>query len=206
MYTNYKMARDNAWKFLIRHKVKELPVDVFNLCQKDKLTLIPYSAPQANVMAATIGAADLMQRTDGFAVQIAKKVIIFWDDSLPLPRQRFTVAHELGHIYNGDVGPAPTLRNREPAASDDACETAANIFASRILAPACVLWALGVHDANTIARLCAISPVAAKFRCERLSLLYDRERAFLAKYGRSCFLSSPLERKVFSQFKKYINK
>lgn len=204
MYKNYTTARDNAWRYLIRHKVKKLPVDVFELCRKDKITLVPYSAEEGKEMAEIIGAAYLMPWTDGFAIQIKGKFLIFWDDSMPMPRQRFTIAHELGHIYNGDLGMSPTLRNKEPSEKDRPKETAANIFAARILSPACVLWALGVKDAETVAELCAISRTAATWRYKRLELLYEREKQFLAKYGKSCFLMSPLEQKVFKQFKKYI--
>lgn len=204
MYKNYTTARDNAWRYLIRHKIKSLPVDVFALCRKDKITLVPYSAEEGKEMAEIIGAAYLMPWTDGFAVQIQGDFLIFWDDSMPMPRQRFTIAHELGHIYNGDIGIVPTLRNKEPSEKDHPEETAANIFAARILAPACVLWGLGVQDSETIAEICAISDEAAKWRWERLKLLYERERKFIEKYGKTCFLMSPLEQKVFKQFKRYI--
>ncbi len=204
MYTNYKTARDNAWQYLIRHRVRELPVDVFALCRKDKITLVPYSAKEAKEMLELIGIADLMKKTDGFAVQIEEMTVIFWDDRLPMSRQRFTVAHELGHIINGDIGTEPTRRNQEPSDDDNPQETAANIFAVRLLAPACVLWALGVNDEKTVADLCCISQTSAKWRFKRLKLLYERERIFMEKYGKSCFLMSPLERKVYRQFKKYI--
>ncbi len=206
MYSNYKTARDNAWQYLIRHKVKELPVDVFALCRKDKITLVPYSAEEAHSMAELIGISEWMEKTDGLAVRVEEMTIIFWDDRLPITRQRFTVAHELGHIVNGDLGPMPTKRNKEPSERDAPIETAANIFAARILSPACVLWALGVKDADTISELCGISQTAATWRYKRLSLLYEREKDFMKKYGKSCFLISPLERKVFKQFKKYIKR
>ena len=206
MYSNYTNARDNAWRYLIRHKVKELPVDVFALCRKDKITLVPYSDPEAREMAELIGISDWIDKTDGFAVQLAGTTAIFWNDRLPIARQRFTVAHELGHIFNGDLCFVPTFRNQEPSEDDDPQETAANIFAARILSPACVLWALGVNDAKTIAELCQISQTAAKWRYKRLLLLYEREKSFIAKYGKSCFLMSPLEQKVYKQFKKYIKR
>lgn len=205
-YHNYTNARDHAWQYLIRHKVSALPVDVFKLCRKDKIALIPYSSPQAEDMAALIGSAELMNKTDGFTVQIGSTPLIFWDDGMPEARQRFTVAHELGHIVNGDIGAVPTQRNKEPSDQDDPKETAANVFASRILSPACVLWALNVKDADTVAELCAISQTAAKWRYARLELLYERERHFLAERGRTCFLMSPLEQQIFKQFKKYIHK
>ena len=68
------------------------------------------------------------------------------------------------------------------------------MFASRLLAPACVLWALNARTPEEIAALCQISHQAAKFRAERMAILYERNR----------FLSSPLERKVYDQFKEFI--
>ena len=204
MNHNYTNARDNAWRYLIRHKVKKLPVDVFELCRRDKIKMLPYSTEKAKRVAALLDDLDLMERTDGFVVQVDEITIFLWDDSKSLQRQRFTVAHELGHVVNGDLGPQPTLQNREPSEMDNPKETAANIFASRILAPASVLWALDVHDAETIAELCGISRTAAEWRCKRMELLYEREKQFLAKYGKSCFLMSPLEQKVHRQFRTYI--
>ena len=204
MYKNYATARDNAWQYLIRHKVKELPVDVFELCRRDKIVLLPYSTQKAKDVAEIIGTRELMELTDGFTLQIKKNPVIFWDDSKPITRQRFTVAHEIGHLKNGDVGLVPTQRNQEPSENDDSLEVAANVFASRILAPACVLWALDVHDPDRIAEMCHISKTAAHWRYKRLETLYARDKEFQRKYGKSCFLMSPLEEKVYKQFKRYI--
>ena len=109
------------------------------------------------------------------------------------PRQRFTAAHELGHILAGHVGKY-TLVNREPSPQDNPIEQAANVFASRLLAPACVLWGCGVQTAEEIQQLCQISRQAAAYRMERLRVLYARQR----------FLTSPLERAVYEQFREYI--
>ena len=67
-------------------------------------------------------------------------------------------------------------------------------FASRLLAPACVLWGCGVRSAEDIERLCDISRAAAEFRWSRMQELYRRQR----------FLTSPLERLVYAQFEDYI--
>ena len=53
---------------------------------------------------------------------------------------------------------------------------------------------------------CNISLTSAKIRVERMKLLYKREQEFLQKYGRSCFLQSPLEQKVYKQFQGLLNK
>ena len=96
------------------------------------------------------------------------------------------------------------LKNSAPADGDAAVEQAANVFASRLLAPACVLWGCGVHTPEQIAELCSISLPAARFRAARMAELYDREQDFLMTRGRSCFLLSPLERQVYAAFADYI--
>ena len=118
---------------------------------------------------------------------------IFVSEDCTPERQRFTIAHELGHILLGHVGEG-NLVNREPDPTDHPMEREANVFASRLLAPACVLWALDARTPEEIAALCRISGQSAAFRAERMELLYDRNR----------FLKSPLERKVYQQLSAFI--
>lgn len=111
-------------------------------------------------------------------------------DTDPIKDQRYTIAHEIGHILIGD----------------SSSEYEAERFAMGILAPACVLWGLGIHDSESISELCDISLVSARIRAERMRLLYKREREFIEKYGRSCFLRSKLEQQVYKQFEPFIYK
>lgn len=68
-------------------------------------------------------------------------------------------------------------------------------FAIGVLAPACVLWGIGIKTAEEIADLCNISITSAKIRGKRMQELYDRNK----------FLTSPLEHQVFEQFSDFIN-
>lgn len=45
-----------------------------------------------------------------------------------------------------------------------------------------------------IAELCGVSLTSAKYRAERMKILYERQN----------FLTSPLERKIYEQFKDFI--
>jgi len=93
-----------AEDYLKRHNVKKLPVDVFELCRRDKIALIPYSAKEAKNIADLIDARELMDLTDGFTFQVKRIPIIIWDDSKPITRQQFTIAHELAHNLLGHTG------------------------------------------------------------------------------------------------------
>lgn len=179
-YTDYTASRDLTWEIMIREGITALPVMVGDLCKQMGIPVCFY-----NRSAECPG--------DGFAIQHRGKMYIFVARDCSVERQRFTAAHELGHILLGHVGKYD-LVNREPSSADNPIEQAANVFASRLLAPACVLWALDLHTPAEIARLCKISYQAAAFRAARMELLYKRGK----------FLTSPLERRVYEQFQPFI--
>ena len=110
----------------------------------------------------------------------------------PIPQKRYTIMHEVGHIVMKHIQDKPEY------------EYEAERFAIDILAPACVLWGLNIHDPKNIKKLCNISITSAKKRADRMEILYKREQDFLNKYGHSCFLQSQLERQVFKQFRSFI--
>lgn len=196
-YTKYKSSRDLSWKILIQNNISRLPVKISAICHTMGFKTISYKQiPHATI--ARLGLSERMRYNDGFTFERA----IFYNDKCSIARQRFTIAHELGHclMHNGRE-----LYNREPSENDDPLECEANVFASRVLAPACVLWGIGVTSAEEISHLCNISLQSAEFRFERMKELYARERSFLARRGRSCFLLSPLEQQVYNQFQQYIS-
>lgn len=177
-YKDYKTARDKTWKLLIDLGISELPIRPGAICKS---------------LGIAVRFGDLPPDNDGISFFAGDKPVIVVSKGVPLPRQRFTAAHELGHILLGHVGEYELI-NREPTSSDNPIEQAANVFASRLLAPACVLWGCGVTSPEQIARLCDISMKAAQFRAERMTVLYQRNK----------FLVSPLEREVYKQFSEYI--
>lgn len=179
-YDEYKISRNLAWEILLQEQITELPISVSGIC-KNMGIKIKYYIPEDD--------------NSGMSMILDGEPVIFVNQNESTERKRFTAAHELGHILLGHVGKY-NLVNREPSGNDNPIERAANIFASRLLAPACVLWGCGVKNADDIAALCRISKQSAEYRMERMKILYER----------NVFLTSALERKVYLSFKNYIEK
>lgn len=177
-YKDYQNARDAAWRLLIDLDVHTLPVQITTVCKRLGVAVKLYKPTDGN---------------DGQSFILSGRPVILVSATVPPARQRFTAAHELGHILLGHVG-RYQLVNREPEPGDNPIEQAANVFASRLLSPACVLWGCGAKTPDQIAALCDISHRAAEFRATRMELLYQRDK----------FLTSSLEQQVFEQFADYI--
>ena len=201
-YQNCRDAKDISWELLLKYKINSLPVKISSICKGEGILLCPFQKAEKNIQQLGWGAS--MRSNDGFAIVIRGKKHIFWDDALSVKRQRFAIAHELGHYINGDVGDIPTRRNCDPDDRDDEIERKANIVASRILAPACVLWGLGINNAEGLSEVCDISMQAAQWRMRRMHYLYERENQFLKLSGKSYFLQSAQEKQVYRQFESWI--
>ena len=173
VYGKYKNARDTAWQCLIDYNVSSLPVKILDISKKSGIKVIKNSL--ANKLITS-------QKGQSYINQ--DEAIIIYDDTLPKTVIRYTVAHELGHIFLGHDLEYPTI----------GIENEANVFASRLLAPACVLWGLNLQTPQEIALVCGISLQSAEIRAERMKILYERNK----------FLTSPLEKQVYENFKKFI--
>lgn len=181
MFNNYKIykdARNASWQFLIDHQIGKLPIDLNTITRNMGIEVLVdknqkiVSGRDYGVTISRNGTATIILRPN-LLRQVA----------------RYTTAHEIGHIVLGHtLSDMPTLTPAEQ-------EYQAERFAIGILAPACVLWGLGLHTPEEIASFCDISLASAKIRAERMKTLY----------ARNAFLLSPLERRVFNQFRPYID-
>lgn len=168
-YEEYARARDASWECLIGAKINCLPVKLSQICRHLNIRIIKNSNLNEN---------KLLHAERGRAMYISGQHYIIVRDTELIEAQRYTIAHEIGHIYMGKSS-----------------EYEAERFAIDILAPACVLWGLNLHTAEEIATMCEISMASARIRAERMKVLYKRNK----------FLYSNLERMVYNQFLPFIN-
>lgn len=189
-----------TWQILLDCGITELPVNLNTICRHLGVRAMSYMRGQKLIKA--MGEERRMRKNDGFLVRPAVgPPIIFYNSACSIGRQRFTIAHELGHLMLGHRG---DLLNREPSPRDNPIEREANIFAARLLAPSCVLWGVDTCCPSTISQLCNISYQAAALQAKRMNELLGRDRQWRRDRGRPYFLQSPVEEKLYQQFLPYI--
>lgn len=196
-YEYYKNSRDLAWRILIDFDISSLPVDVAALC--DKLGIRVYTYKNGRRLIDALGLTEYINGNDGFSTVVNGNYIIFYSEDVNSSgRILFTISHELGHILLGHVKGSniATRWNNQNKQPPDPMETAANVFASRLLAPACVLHEIGISDVDEIMDITGLSHAAAQIRLNRLNTLNQRNKFYL----------NPLERQVLKQFKGFIEK
>ncbi len=131
-YGQYKNARNASWQCLIDYRISNLPVKVSQIAKQADIVLLKNSA--INLLSDNESGITLMQDD--------KLYIVYADEQSP-QRCRFTIAHELGHIFLGHLFKAD---GNGFLITDDA-EHSANVFARDLLAPACVLHELHATNA-----------------------------------------------------------
>ena len=185
-YRRYQEARDAAWQALLLLPEKRLPVDAEALAREMGVEVLSRAEEKDPALLSLLrqagtGACVSLRAQGQWRVYLRKEQL---SDS----QRRFSVAHELGHLFlcHPTRGLAPGVRafeSREnagdliedPLSLDD---YAADIFAIRLLAPACVLHELRLDQLGPITALCGLPPRAAALRAERMELL-NRRDAFL---------------------------
>lgn len=184
-YGIYKNVRNAAWQCLLDTKTASLPVSVVRLAEHYGIAVVK-NGSRNWLKEGQSGACIIPD--DG-------EPLICYDERESRERIRFTVCHELGHILLGHPLKMGLLQHTRTTDKErPQVESEADMFAARVLAPACVIWALDLHTPEEIAALCQISLESAKYRADRMELLYKR----------NMFLSHPLERKVYEQFRNFI--
>lgn len=136
---------------------------------------------------------ELRDKESGATIRYRGNWFIIYDDSLDAHHARMVIAHELGHILLGHE--YKFAEQRFSASSKKLrCEREADMFAVRLLTPACVLHELNITDAESIRSLCQVPYSTARERAKRMRELELRSQ----------FYKSPLERQVGANFSAFV--
>ena len=127
-----------------------LPVSLEHLCKLQGIELRFMTLGKINAIA--------------FRQRDTKVILV--NDTLCRNRQRFSIAHEIGHIFmeHGYISFSIELNNQRPKWQ----EPQANSFASELLMPRRLLVRYGFLTTQQIAEMCEVSLEAATYRAERL--------------------------------------
>lgn len=165
------------------YKITQLPVDILFIARSAGVRVIKNSSVN-----------ELQPHESGLSYFDGEQWYILYDDNNIVERSRFTIAHEMGHILLGHDMKKGYIARTMTFDIKPAVEHEADMFASRLLCPSCVLWGLNLHTTDEISKVCRVSRAAAQIRAERMKVLYSRGK----------FLLSPLEREVYANFENYI--
>lgn len=152
-----------ATDLLKRHWDGHLPVDPVHIAQRMGVDVLP------RLRLAGGESGMIEARDDG-------KVVISYAATEPEVRQRFTVAHEIGHFALGHLKEGQTCfrdsRRDFTSGHWDPREVQANRFAADLLMPDFivrhVVGELGVRDVGDLAKLFNVSEVAMGYRIKHL--------------------------------------
>ncbi len=182
-YGIYSSCRDAAWRCLIDFDISSLPVKIIGATNRAGIRVICNSAVN-----------ELREEEYGASIFLPSgQWVIVYDDTLPISEARMVVAHEFGHILLGHEYKYRDYRFTSGKGKLKS-EREADMFALRLLAPACVLHELHACDGNRIAELCLIPKEAANIRAKRMSVLENR----------NAYYKSTLEKEVRAKFNNYI--
>lgn len=128
----------------------------------------------ARSMGITVTAKPFLDHSGHYQRNNGSPVILY-NSSEPTVRQRFTVAHEIGHHVNGDTDAPRDTSAQFSSASWDPIEVAANRFAAALLMPGeYVRYAVfrdGITDLRVLAQMFGVSTVAMQYRLKNLRLI-----------------------------------
>lgn len=183
-YGKYKEARNASWQCIIDYKINSLPIkitEIIKQCNSIKL----YKNSKVDMLPDDKNAMTIYHNNIFY---------IIYNDLDSSARCRFSITHEFGHIVLGHIIiDTSTYKTFEVTKEN---ESACNVFARDLLAPACVLHEIQALSPEQIKNVCNISYNASCYRAERMKILEARNKYYL----------HPLERQVKEQFTDYIKK
>ena len=184
-YSIYKNVRDSAWHCLLDNNIDRLPVDVLKIARAANIHVKKNSHIN-----------DLLPDEDAKSYFDGQQWIIIYNDNNDISTSRFAIAHELGHIFLGHATTHTKYATVQEFGSKPKAEQQADMFALRLLCPACILMELGLCTPEEISAFCRVPPHWAQARSDRMKELYIRDR----------FFKNDLEKQVYNNFKAYFLK
>ena len=181
-HVDYKKIIETVYKTIIELEIKQLPISVDYITNELWIKQIKNCDLQKPL---------LHLNQNGLAVLSKGKFYIIYNEKDNLQERRFTVAHEIGHILLGHLFSNPTSQQEKKIREQEA-----DIFATFLLAPVCVIQALKLQTPKEIQSVCNMPYQYAQW-CLEFAI------SDLSKF--SAQKINDLENKIYKQFQSYIN-
>lgn len=158
-YTAYNEARN----LMAELDIQSLPVDPFKITQQLKIELMTYTEADElfpdRITKLRNKKIDAIVCKPDYSIE---EYIIFYDDSRPYERVRFTIAHEIGHVRIGHITRSINQFTRYSYnKTTDPIEQEADTFAGELLRPPILLALTGISNYYDIQQICNVSFQAA---------------------------------------------
>lgn len=153
---------EEADRLLINHNIAELPLTLRKAEQIAHFSgWVIASYQDSEEIIKACGAEEIVKKRPSFTMLNNGRNIILYNNNLSYENKLFYICHEFGHIVLKHTSEKNVLGiNRDPAETARQ-EQEANDFAAELLAPACVMSALGVRSAEQLRKYGLISPEQA---------------------------------------------
>jgi Zn-dependent peptidase ImmA (M78 family) len=184
----------SGWKLLLDEKICRLPVNPFQIAENHAIKVLTYSA---YCEATEISRNDLIEKYgyDGFTLTVDNRFLIFFDENNISSRIRWTVMHELCHIFLGHFDQNVTEFSRKNSSdSKSKFESDADELTARVLSPMVVAHFCCVSSLDELRKLTGLSREASLYRWKRLCYLRKIKK----------FLRHQSELEVLQQFQEFI--
>ena len=170
----YDQVMTNVNKFFVNENITDFPVNPFEVIKNNKWGLITYSELAEIHQTDISNIVSAYQSEDGYTMYDGENYTIAYNDTIASPgRIRFTLMHEIGHIYMNhliDFEATVLFKSTLTHTEYKILENEVNAFARNVLAPAIIVRNLQLRKKNQLISYFKISRAAAKVRLETLEL------------------------------------
>lgn len=170
----YDYCNQKSCEFLEEYSITSFPVNVEEIIHRNNWGLVKFSeiAKESGHDLRTI--IHCLGSNDGLTIWDKHNYTISYNDSSSLGnRIRFTLMHEIGHIYLNhlvDFESTEIHRGTLTHAENRVLENEANAFARNVLAPTSILQQISDKSATNVAYLFGLTSSAAQTRLDFLSI------------------------------------
>lgn len=174
MNPRWNHSKETAYKFLIDNRLFDFPLCVFEVIDRHGWGLKTDKEYMKEKGLSQEEMDVIMRRGDG-AVVLEKGCYCIIYKKKPFKRQRFTIAHEIGHIVLNHLIEFSPAKNFPPHVYD-ILELEADVFAAALLAPFTVTREHKLKTVKEIAEFFTVSKLCAKVSMEELDRIARFER------------------------------